>query len=244
LETTQITRLSIDWLYQRAFPVPYIEEDKNGLVKLKVDEPNSRIYYSFGNRLPTDELGILYESPIRVERTERINFKAYGDNHQESSIQTDYIGTSVYQKPISTDSIYNPGLIYRVYECEIKSTSEINEPDLVDSGMINNFSLEATPMKSNFAIIFDGFFYIGEKGVYTFYLESNDGSVLLLNDHLLIDNDGAHAEMEKKISTSLLPGYHKISVKYFQQGGGKELNVKWKGPGFSLQNIPKSVLFH
>ncbi len=80
--------------------------------------------------------------------------------------------------------------------------------------------------------------------MYTFYIESNDGSVLILNDHKLIDNDGAHGVYAKRASTSLRKGLHKIKVKYFQKGGGKALKVLWEGSEIKKEEIPDSVLYH
>ncbi len=98
--------------------------------------------------------------------------------------------------------------------------------------------------EENFALKFDGYLSVPEDGLYTFFLVSNDGSQLKLNDKEFIDNDGPHGDREVSMGTSLRAGKHKIELNYFQQGGGKKLKLYWQGPGFDKQEIPDSVLSH
>ncbi|NOY59489.1 MAG: beta-glucosidase, partial [Calditrichaeota bacterium] len=61
---------------------------------------------------------------------------------------------------------------------------------------------------------------------------------------LLINNDGLHPIIERVAKIALKTGFHKISVRYFQEGGSNYLKLLWKGPGFERQEIPPVVLFH
>ena len=67
---------------------------------------------------------------------------------------------------------------------------------------------------------------------------------MYLNDHKLIDNDGAHGVYEVMTSTSLKTGFHELIVAYFQKGGGHRLEVFWESDDFPKQEIQKGVLFH
>jgi hypothetical protein len=51
---------------------------------------------------------------------------------------------------------------------------------------INNFLIDC----GNFAVRFSCYIKLSETALYTFYLESNDGSKLYLDDNLIVDNDG------------------------------------------------------
>ena len=58
--------------------------------------------------------------------------------------------------------------------------------------------------------------YLKEKGPLSFYLASDDGSKLYLDDTLLIDNWGQHSLYEKKYRhPSLLAGDHTLKIEYF-----------------------------
>ncbi len=90
----------------------------------------------------------------------------------------------------------------------------------------------------------NGYIKIPEDGKYTFYLASNDGSVMYLDDHELINHDGPHSMIEESVVVALHKGMHKIVVKYFQMQGGQGLRLSWKGTGFAKMEIPESVLSH
>ncbi len=59
----------------------------------------------------------------------------------------------------------------------------------------------------------------GPKRVHTFYLNSDDGSKLFLNDALIIDHDGDHSAIARTGQTILQAGKHKIRIEFFEQGG-------------------------
>lgn len=67
-----------------------------------------------------------------------------------------------------------------------------------------------------FAIDYAGRFWIEQPGPYTFFLTSDDGSKLYIDDRLLIDNDGIHPAEQKDGTLDLSGGIHTIRVSYFQ----------------------------
>lgn len=67
-----------------------------------------------------------------------------------------------------------------------------------------------------FAIDYNGVFTLKRPTNFKFKLSSDDGSKLLIDDQLVIDNDGQHSTQMKEGSVSLKSGKHKIEVQYFQ----------------------------
>jgi hypothetical protein len=98
--------------------------------------------------------------------------------------------------------------------------------------------------KEKFGFIFKGAIKIKKKGIYTFYILSNDGSKLYVNSNEIIDNDGRHGPVEKSGKIALKVGYYPIKVEYFQNGGGQALALKWSTKWFEKQDVPPEVLFH
>lgn len=244
LETTQITRLSLDWIYQDATPAPFIKLDKAGTIELDCQSQDVSIRYTLDGTLPTPTSGVLYNKPITVTRTTELLMLAYQTDHPPSQIISAYIGSDVYQKAQNIPTKAGPGLLYSYYEGEIYQSKEILKVPFIESGTCPQFSVEKRHRDINFGYIFKGYIDIPKDGTYTFYLESNDGSVLLLDDYKFIDNDGSHGIYEKSASTALRKGKHPIVVKYFQMRGTQGLKVSWQGPGFEKTEIPGPVLFH
>lgn len=67
-----------------------------------------------------------------------------------------------------------------------------------------------------FGVDYYGKFYVSKPGEYRFELQSDDGSRLEIDDHLLIDLDGIHAVDRGTATTALSVGWHSIHVPYFQ----------------------------
>lgn len=67
-----------------------------------------------------------------------------------------------------------------------------------------------------FAILYKGKIYIPKSGNYTFSLLSDDGSKLIIDNKVIIDNDGVHPPTEKIGTVYLKKGIHEIEVPYFQ----------------------------
>ena len=244
LSTTQITRLSLDWIYQEATSDPIVASDHNGRVELSCMDRNAQIHYTLDGSLPTQSTGLLYQKPFSVDRTMPMLMQASKTGHPASQIVSAHIGSDIFQRALHLPFDPAPGLIYHYYKGAFNGSAEILESPRIQSGLTPQFSTNESHRNDNFALIFEGYIKIPEDGLYTFYLESNDGSVIYLDDHLLIDNDGPHGAYELSASTSLKAGLHKIAVRYFQLGGGSLLNVFWEGPDLPKQAIGAGFLFH
>jgi len=97
-------------------------------------------------------------------------------------------------------------------------------------------------LKNNFAAQFEGYIDIPEAGEWTFFLESDDGSSLSIDDVEVIDNDGEHGMETKSGSKVLTAGQHEIGVDFFQHAAGAGLILSWKGPGVPKESpIPASA---
>lgn len=95
----------------------------------------------------------------------------------------------------------------------------------------------------NFGYNFKGFLEIPRSGYYTFYSASDDGSVLSIDDNLIVNNDGIHGLQEVEGGVFLDAGFHNIVLDYFQIDYGRVLEVKWSGPGISKGTIPLNYLY-
>lgn len=244
LSTTQITRLSLDWIYNDATADPFVLSENEDKIELACKVKNAEIRYTLDGTLPTQEKGVLYQKPISIANLTPLYMQAFENGKTSSQIIFKQIGGNIYQP--AQEFSYKPqeGLIYHYYEGEVNQTEKIKDLPIIKSGILPQFSITKSSLTNNFAYTFDGFINISKEGHYTFYLNSNDGSKMYLNGHSIINNDGAHGAYEKSNSVSLRVGYHKISVHYFQLSGGSNLIVSWSGPEIAKQEIPGNILFH
>ncbi|MCK5852281.1 exo-alpha-sialidase, partial [bacterium] len=223
LATTQITRLNLDWIYSEATPKPIIKSDSNGIIELSCIDKKAKIYYSIERNMPEK----LYTTPITVSRSTPLWAEARAKGKSNSELITTYIGTDILQPAINTPIKTGKGLIYQYYQGTISTVGEILNLKMKSKGVIDNFNIENRQQDTSFAFIFKSYISIPKDGKYTFYLKSNDGSVLHLDDQELINHDGPHGYIEEKATIALLAGKHKIGLKYFQMLGGQGLKLSW-----------------
>lgn len=108
-------------------------------------------------------------------------------------------------------------------------------------GEAAGFDLSLALRGNNFALTFEGYLKIVREGTYRFFLNSDDGSKLLIDGNLVVNNDGVHAPLTVSGTTKLKPGMHPILVSFFQVGGGVELHVDVEGPGLRRQSVSPMV---
>ncbi len=240
LETTQVTRLHLDWVYKDATSTPTIKTDSSGIVELNCTDKEAKIYYSLERKMPNK----LYDSPITISHTTPLWIQAIATGKSKSELITTYVGTNIFQPSLESPGIRGQGLAYEYYEGIVSTVESIDNLTVKARGVISSFNINNRMRDINFAFLFDGYIKIPEDGRYTFYLASNDGSVLYLDNLELINHDGAHSMIEESAAVALRKGKHKIVLKYFQMRGGQGLRLSWKGPGFQKVEIPASVLFH
>lgn len=135
-----------------------------------------------------------------------------------------------------------PGLNYSVYEGDWSKLPEFRTITPVTTGVSNGIDISSKKGKDKYGFSFEGFVSVPKDGIYKFYISSDDGSKLFIDDKLLIDNDGLHGMGEKSSEAPLAMGYHAIKILYFEKGGEDNLEVLWEGPGLKKTMIPASAL--
>jgi hypothetical protein len=85
---------------------------------------------------------------------------------------------------------------------------------------------------------------ITRAGNYQFYVNSDDGSILSIDNSVVVNNDGTHAQIEKSGSIYLGVGVHDVQVRYYQGPRTRiALELFWKVPGSNSKvYVPKSVM--
>lgn len=172
----------------------------------------------------------------------------YFDNIGPQFLNTWWRGPGFAKQPIpdrvlSQNTSRTNGLIAEYFEGSWREMPNFNVLTPKRSRNESNFNISNRDVNNNFGFRFKGYINIPTAGSYTFSTTSNDGSLLAVDGTEVVNNDGTHSNIKKSGTIKLSAGYHRIKVSYFDYGGGQNLNVRWKGPGFAEQLIPDSVLY-
>ncbi|MEA3460825.1 MAG: PA14 domain-containing protein, partial [Bacteroidota bacterium] len=214
---------------------------KSTEISLACDTKGAEIRYTLDGTSPT-ESSTVYSAPIIVTESVSLKMHAFRKGLIPSmTVETEFIKAGL-QPPIASNDL-STGLHYDYFERFFVTTDDLEKVSPLTSGKVENFHLEEASSESYFGFSFRGYVKVPQDGIYTFYLESNDGSRLFINGKELVENDGNHGAIEEQGSIALKAGLHEIVVKYFQCGGGKKLKVSWDGPGFTKREIQSTDLF-
>ncbi|KAG0223175.1 hypothetical protein BGX31_008655 [Mortierella sp. GBA43] len=168
---------------------------------------------------------------------------------------------------------FRPGVVFEYYEGEWDWLPNFDEMRPDNAGIVGNFMIDSTTEQDlfrprythqvrrqfkepgNFAVRFTTHIDITQDGVYSFWLSSNDGSVLYVANTLVVENDGIHYATEAEGRILLSVGKHPVTVEFFHKNGkmlegfrstGPSLVVTYRAPGpiwsFGLKAGPKKII--
>jgi len=102
--------------------------------------------------------------------------------------------------------------------------------NILSSGRSDNLGMRIT-----------GFVTVPQTALYTFEIESDDGSQLFIGDTLLVDNDTGVGNQIASAQIALAPGAHQVTILYYEATGTARLQPRINGGGFTGGIIPASA---
>jgi len=212
-------------------------------VELVTDRENVQIRFEFDGSEPTDS-SQLYRpgQPVMIKGNCIISARCFREGKPVSgTIRREYKGVYAFVPKAVT----NPknGIRYRYYEGKWDSLPKFSKLTPVKEGIVGDFVFTPRRQDEQFGFVYHGYVKIPETANYAFYIDSDDGSRLYIDDRLVVNNDGLHSAMEKDGSIALRKGYHKIRVEFFEATGNEKLTVSVRSSILPKQILPKEWLF-
>lgn len=228
--------------------IPFVSNDisffeKEVAITCGCATTGAEIRYTMDDTEPSEK-SLLYTSPIVVNKTKTIRLKAFKEEFNASP-SAKYIATKTeFVQPVLLKSIKN-GVNYACYKGAFSQTADIlKKGTLLHKGVCNEPILTITKLPDHFGIIFKGYILVPATGVYSFVTRSDDGSKLMINNQLVVDNDGSHGEIAASGRIALEKGLHAYKLFYFEDYEGESLSWSWKLPDTNnYEKIPASSLF-
>ncbi len=124
-------------------------------------------------------------------------------------------------------------LRYRVFRGKWKQLPDFSALTPFREGDLEGGLLDLAPLgvKNDFGAVFTGILEAGGAGAHTFFLNSDDGSRVFVDDREVVSYDGVHgASEEQRGVVKLAAGPHQLRVEFFQGRGGKSLLLDVEGP--------------
>jgi predicted phosphodiesterase len=198
--------------------------EKSTTVTLSAAMDDLMIYYTTDGTEPTDKSN-RYSQPIMVDKTCTIRARTYTKDGNSSRITQQSVRKMAPQIPTEKND-FSKGLQYAYYEGDWKNIPDFSKFQTVKTGIMQTLNLSTVAHREDhFGLVIEGYIEIPETGIRTFYINSDDGSKLYINDELLVDHDGDHSAMSKTGQTILAKGKHKIKIEYIESKGSQHLQA-------------------
>jgi hypothetical protein len=88
---------------------------------------------------------------------------------------------------------------------------------------------------------FTGKIFAPTEGVYGFYSPADDGTKLIINGNLIIDDWYDKGGGGSMTQIYLTQGSHDITLWYYENGGGANVWLYWAKPGYGFEIVPASA---
>lgn len=183
------------------------------------------IYYnndsiSAGGKVTAFTISGLTQNTVYAVRVKAVDFGNHFSQPSNQVIATTYLSGLLYKHSTGAwESLDDSAMV-----------ATFRSPEF--TGAVANFTLQPRTQDDYFNFQFTGYLNIETEGTYYFNVTSSDGSRLILDGNVLINNDGIHGN--KTVASEpvyLTAGPHAIEVQYFDDTGGHTLVVRYKGPG-------------
>lgn len=216
-------------------------------VALKSPVAGAKIYYTIDGYTPR-ETDIEYNKPM--------TYNVPQDQYRE--LKTIVITPTGKRSQVTHTTVYNKGLLapvayqgssqglkYQYMQGTFDNTNDLSKAAIIDSGIAKSFN-PAILKKNNpgFGVIYNGFIRIDADGLYQFSTRSDDGSVLVIDDQPVVNNDGKHPVAEQGGAVALQKGYHRFTLKYFDIGSVSALKVYMTVPGKPKGELSPDALYN
>ncbi|NOZ26559.1 MAG: hypothetical protein GXP39_00715 [Chloroflexi bacterium] len=165
----------------------------------------------------------------------------YRSGPQPRRLTVYWSGPGVERQPIPREALYSipaprNGLIGYYYP----TIDWSGPPALIEKDLL---VLPNNALGERFSILWRGKIAAPRAGPYIFGTRSDDGSYVYIDGQLVVDNGGHHGAEYREGRIDLSQGFHDIEVRYFQDGGSREMQLWWMPPGGPRELIPPEYLF-
>ncbi|MGM9803296.1 MAG: GH92 family glycosyl hydrolase [Muribaculaceae bacterium] len=232
--------------------IPYVDTDLylfEGEVTTAIGTatPGAEVRYTLDGSEPSQQ-SLLYTQPLRITATTQIKAKAYKPGYEPSRTMSITATKAEYAPPAQLSeqeqAALTQGIEYSYYEGPFLVVEDIKGTPIA-TGTMPEPSISNPRQPDHFAFVFEGYIMLPETGIYTFSTTSDDGSVLLIDGNLVVDNNESHAAVRATGLAALQKGLHRFTIKYFDDYEGESFAWGWKTPGSNtMSRIPASALFH
>jgi hypothetical protein len=188
---------------------------------------------------------IVYDKPFTVKGDGTIKaFAVSASDKLPGDTAVASVSGLTQLKAVKAPATLKPGLAYQYFEADVMDMNVVitSSPKQKGIAAVPNESVKLR--KDKYGLMFEGYIQVEKTGGYQFFTKSDDGSILLIDDQEIVNNDGNHGSEEKVGRCILEKGFHRFKVVYFDSGGGNDLSVSYQPFGMPKIVMDAALFFH
>jgi hexosaminidase len=202
--------------------------------------PNLTIHYTTDGELPNLQSPVLPDS-FTVYHSQTIKLAAYTAEGNRGDTYTLKYQKENYAPAVTLTGTLENGLKCVYYKGSFDSTKNMSSVPPSQTFYVKYIEVPSGVKAPSFGLQYRGYINVPEKDIYSFYLTSDDGSALYIDDKKVVDNDGLHSAIERSGEVALEKGLHKFSLDFIEGGGGYTLRLLYALKNAQPQNIPSEM---
>lgn len=239
--------MSLLFTLQSDIDMPFCE-DRNiscegGKVFLPLSCEAGETYYTTDGSEPSRANGALYSGPVVLDSSCTLKARTFNGDKSSFTFEMPFIylnaskvkakGNGLSCKFYSDPAIRSITSVKHLTKERYKSTTTVSVP-----------SLQKHEEEDWYGYIFEGWIKAPVSGVYGFKLDTDDGSQLIIDDRMIVDNDYNKGNMISTGAAYLEQGMHKFRMLYFEGHFDEKIELGWMVPGSdSYVKIPAEAFF-
>ncbi|MBN9381150.1 MAG: family 78 glycoside hydrolase catalytic domain [Chitinophagaceae bacterium] len=185
----------------------------------------------------------LLDRPLRIDHPLTLRVAAFTAGGRRGDVSTTLFSRQDYAPPAVVKTDLANGLRCGFYQGGFNRTTDMKGAAervmiMTEPGLLKEIPATGWGLK------FTGYIEVPETGIYSFYLNSDDGSMLHIAGRLVVDNDGMHSPRERVGQVALQKGLHVFALDYIDGGGGGALELRYSKDGGNAQVVPAEWLKH
>ncbi|MDO3642172.1 family 20 glycosylhydrolase [Mucilaginibacter sp. L3T2-6] len=219
----------------------YVFTDE-GKLSISKPLPGLIIRYTNDGSVPEVNSPVL-PSPLIITKPQQIKVAAFtssgtrGDIYTLNYTQQHMLGAVKIAPP-------KPGLVCSYYKAYFKATTFMKDAKIDSTFVSDKIAVPATVKAPSFGIAYRGYIDVPADGIYSFYLNADDGAVLKIGNSVTVNNDGNHSAQERSGQIALKMGTHPFALDFIEGGGGFTLKLRYSVNGSEPKEIPAEWLKH
>lgn len=205
--------------------------------KVVIENPTKEgeLKFTTNGTMPTNK-SKSYLEPFKVYKNTVVKSAIFKDEKISSTVSEAFFRVipSGLKAPISYEIFYLSNLSSVPFLDKMKPNARGNCFEITTDEIKES-------IKSNTAVRFTTNIVIDKEDTYKFFTRSDDGSILKINNEMVVNNDGDHGIIEKGGTIKLKPGMYPLEVIWFNGGGEGWLDVYYQTSTMPKQIIPPTL---